>query len=108
MVNTETKLPEWKILLNKNIKGAIEFNLDLELEEEHNESSKIGRKPYYINSGQAYKFEQVVKQNDLDFIMQINEEDFFPVETPNIGKRIRDCLCGGTIYIFAKINKEKI
>jgi hypothetical protein len=109
MVNPEAKLPEWKILKHKNIediKDSIEHDLDLELGEENNPYSKIGGKPHYINSGQAYQFERIVEQNNLDFIMQLSEEDFFPIETPNIDKRIRDCLCGGTIYIFAKIDKE--
>ena len=110
MVNPEAKLPEWKIIVNKNlidIESSIEFNLDLKIKEEFNEYSKIGGKPYYINSGQAIQFERIVIQNNLDFIMQLSEEDFFPIELPNIDKRIRDCLCGGVIYIFAKLNIEK-
>ena len=110
MVNPKAKLPEWKILINKSImdiKNTIEFDIDLELKEEPNEYSKIGGKPYYINSGQAYQFEHIVKQNKLEFIMQISEEDFFPIKSSNIDKQIRDCLCGGVIYIFGKINLEK-
>jgi hypothetical protein len=115
MVNTMDfdDLPEWKLVFNKdigNIKDTMDFDLDLKLEEEHRECSRIGGKPWYINAGQAYRFERVVEQNNLEFIMQLSEEDFFLVDyRANLvnDQKIRTLLCGGVLYIYAKIDREK-
>jgi hypothetical protein len=108
MVNLDSELPEWKIINNKNdpqIKNAIEFSFELRLESKDIDGTKIGGEPIYINTGHVVKIlEPSVLQNNLKFIMQIDEEDFFPIKTPNIDKRIRDCLCGGVVYIFAKVD----
>ena len=107
-VNPETELPNWLACNYSSIpflENAMEFNLNLLSVENNEEGSKIGGKPYYIRGAQANLFEQNIEPENAKFILSLDEEDFFPIQIPTIDKVRRDILCGGAIYLYAKINE---
>jgi hypothetical protein len=108
LVDQDTPLPEWQVLTNAydvaNLEGAKEYSLVLEKAEKQMNGSKIGGEPYFIRGAQAAKMlKETVEPRSIAFIMQLDEEDFFALETPGIDKRLRDCLCGGAIYVYASL-----
>lgn len=108
LVDPDTPLPEWQVLTNaydeNNLEGACEFNLELEKVEKQANGSKIGGEAYFIRGAQAAKMlKEIVEPRPIVFIIQLDEEDFFALETPGIDKRLRDCLCGGAIYVYASL-----
>lgn len=108
-VNPDSDLPAWFACGNDELsflENALEFNLDIDLTEANENGSKIGGNPYYIRGAQAYSFEQSLTSENATYILEIDEEDFFPIQMPDIDKVRRDILCGGAIYLYARVNRN--
>lgn len=109
-VDPKTDLPEWKVIAGNldstTIVEPLSFCLELSPQNCHESGSKIGGNPYYIRSAQAQLLQSKMQEMNLGFLLQLDEEDFFPAQTPGIDKYLRDSLCGGVIYVFAEIKTQ--
>jgi len=107
-VDPDTDLPEWSVaatdLDGSSICNALSFYLDLKPCGQEDSGSKIGGGAHPIRGSQARRLEPVLTEKHLSFLMQIDEEDFFPPHAEGVDKWIRDALCGGAIYVFARID----
>ena len=109
-VNPDSDLPVWLACGYKDIsflENASEYNLETNFIEAKGEGSKIGGNPYYIRGAQAYSFEQSLISENAKYILELDDEDFFPIQLSGIDKVRRDILCGGAIYLYARIDEEE-
>lgn len=107
----KTDLPEWRAMATNldasAIEGSLPFFLGLSLADGEESGSKLGGRPYYIRGAQAGLLLPELEEQGLGFLLQLDDEDFFPAQAPGIDKDIRDVLCGGVIYLFAKIEETE-
>lgn len=107
----KTSLPEWKSIATdfdeSAIDGSLPFFLSLSFAGGKVSGSKLGGRPYYIRGAQAGLLLPALEEQGLGFLLQLDDEDFFPAQAPGIDKDIRDALCGGVIYLFTKIEEKE-
>lgn len=106
-----TSLPEWKAIATdldgSDVEDSLPFYLNLSFVGSEESGSKLGGKPYFIRGAQAGLLQPTLEEQGLEFLLQLDDEDFFPAQVSGIDKDIRDVLCGGAIYIFAKIDRRE-
>jgi len=109
-VNPNSPLPEWKAVETpsaNHLENVYVFNLNLEKNSKEAFGTKIGGTPSFMRTAQANLLIPELEKKNLKFVIAIDEEDFFPLKTQGITKEIRDCLCGGIIYIFGVIKESE-
>jgi hypothetical protein len=108
-VNPDSGLPTWFACGYEDIsflENVLEFNLGANIIIANENGTKIGGNPYYIRGAQAYLFEKSLVSEGAQYILELDYEDFFPIRISGIDKARRDILCGGAIYLYAKVNEK--